>query len=107
MQGIILSAYFYGQIVSPMISGVICRRYGVRIPMTIYVLLSSCLLILTPFAAKYGAWTVVLFRCAQGFFGVRILTIKSYSLKLYYVFDITKPKVIISVEQIKAPSLEL
>jgi MFS family permease len=70
MEGMILSSYFYGQIISPLISGILCRHFGVRGPMALYVSLSSCLLFLTPFIADHGPWAVIIVRSAQGFFGV-------------------------------------
>ncbi|XP_071145544.1 sialin-like [Mytilus edulis] len=78
MEGVILSSYFYGQIISPLISGMLCRHYGVRGPMTVYVFLSSCLLISTPFVAHYGAWGVIIIRSAQGFFGSGCLPMYSH-----------------------------
>ncbi|CAC5421597.1 unnamed protein product [Mytilus coruscus] len=78
MEGVILSSYFYGQIISPLISGMFCRHYGVRGPMTVYVFLSSCLLISTPFVAQYGAWGVIIIRSAQGFFGSGCLPMYSH-----------------------------
>ncbi|KAJ8320340.1 hypothetical protein KUTeg_001927, partial [Tegillarca granosa] len=68
-QGLVLSSYFYGQIISPLISGFVCRKFGVRWPMSIYTLISSVSLMLIPVASEVNVTVVIVLRIIQGFLG--------------------------------------
>ncbi|XP_062566874.1 uncharacterized transporter slc-17.2-like [Saccostrea cucullata] len=68
-QSLILSAYFYGQLVSPFISGHVSLRFGIKWPMAIYMLLSSILLVLTPSVARTSSYLLITIRAIQGFLG--------------------------------------
>ncbi|XP_061196685.1 uncharacterized transporter slc-17.2-like [Saccostrea echinata] len=68
-QSLILSAYFYGQLVSPFISGQVSLRFGIKWPMAIYMLLSTVLLVLTPSIARTSSHLLIGIRAVQGFLG--------------------------------------
>lgn len=69
-QSLVLSSYFYGQLVAPFISGLVTQRFGVKRPMALYMLLSSVLLMATPALARISSSLTIAVRAIQGFLGV-------------------------------------
>lgn len=68
-QSLVLSSYFYGQLVSPFISGLVTQRFGVKRPMALYMMLSSVLLMATPALARKSSSLTIAVRAIQGFLG--------------------------------------
>ncbi|XP_048751858.2 uncharacterized transporter slc-17.2-like [Ostrea edulis] len=68
-QSLVLSAYFYGQLVSPFISGQVSLRFGVRRPMALYMMLSTLLLMITPAVVRVSSYWLIAIRALQGFLG--------------------------------------
>ncbi|XP_078338378.1 putative transporter slc-17.2 [Crassostrea virginica] len=68
-QSLVLSAYFYGQLLAPFISGLVSLRFGVRRPMALYMFLSSILLAATPTVARISPNLTIALRAVQGFLG--------------------------------------
>lgn len=69
-QSLVLSSYFYGQLIAPFISGLVTQRFGVKRPMALYMLLSSVLLMATPELARRSSSLTIAVRAVQGFLGV-------------------------------------
>lgn len=68
-QSLVLSSYFYGQLIAPFISGLVTQRFGVKRPMALYMLLSSVLLMATPELARRSSSLTIAVRAVQGFLG--------------------------------------
>lgn len=69
-QSLILGAYFYGYLVTSLPAGVLAERFGPRNLVGSSLAASALLTALTPLAATYGMWTVVVNRAALGICGV-------------------------------------
>jgi MFS family permease len=69
-QGLILSAYFYGYILTQILSGWLSMKYGPKIVLTIGVLGGSLFTLLTPLAAGLSPYLVIFVRFLIGFFHV-------------------------------------
>ncbi|XP_021706133.1 sialin [Aedes aegypti] len=68
-QSLILGAYFYGYLVTSLPAGVLAERFGPRNLVGSTLAASALLTALTPLAATYGMWTVVVNRAALGICG--------------------------------------
>lgn len=54
MQGVVLSSFFWGNIVSQIPSGLLVQKFGAKHVLLISTLLASAILLLTPLAVDYG-----------------------------------------------------
>lgn len=65
-QSVILGAYFYGYLLTSLPAGVIAERFGPRNVVGFTHAMSAFLTALTPLAASYGLWFIVINRAALG-----------------------------------------
>ncbi|KAF5293592.1 hypothetical protein FQA39_LY03077 [Lamprigera yunnana] len=66
-QSIVLSSFFWGYVLSPILIGQLAKKYGAKWFITIALTIASIFSVLIPFVAQYGSWTVMLCRAIQGF----------------------------------------
>ncbi|XP_055598417.1 sialin-like [Uranotaenia lowii] len=68
-QSIILGAYFYGYLVTSLPGGVLAEKFGGRTVVGLTHAVSALVTALTPLAANYGMWAVVINRALLGICG--------------------------------------
>lgn len=73
-QGLILSSFFWGYVITQMPGGMFADKYGGKATLGLGMLLSSIGTILTPFVARtYGPAALIVLRVIIGLSQVRIL----------------------------------
>ncbi|XP_055920706.1 putative inorganic phosphate cotransporter [Eupeodes corollae] len=58
-RSVILSSFFWGYVVAQFPSGVLAKRFGPKIVLSVATIICCILTVLTPFAAKLGDWQFV------------------------------------------------
>ena len=70
MQGVVLSSYFYGYIITPFFGGFISERLGAKRVLTVAMIMSATLTLLTPLAIRINIYLTVVLRILLGLFSV-------------------------------------
>ncbi|GBO04148.1 Sialin, partial [Araneus ventricosus] len=65
-QSIILGSFFYGYVITQIPGGVIAEKYGAKWLFGIGVFITSVLTLLTPYAAFWGVWPLIIVRAIEG-----------------------------------------
>ncbi|VVC38189.1 Major facilitator superfamily,Major facilitator superfamily domain [Cinara cedri] len=68
LRGIVLSAFSYGYITTQMVGGTLSTKFGGVKLMGCGMLMTACFTVLTPFAARYSVYLVIVFTVAVGVF---------------------------------------
>ncbi|KAK7485770.1 hypothetical protein BaRGS_00022951, partial [Batillaria attramentaria] len=66
MQGVVLSAYFYGFSFTPLAGGVLAERFGGRLVVLVAMTTSAAFTFLTPSAIRLNLYLAVILRCLTG-----------------------------------------
>ncbi|XP_033726727.1 sialin-like [Pecten maximus] len=68
-QGILLSSFFYGYIVTQIPGGFLARTFGGKRVFGYGVLITAILSLVTPVVARVGTWALIIVRAAEGLAG--------------------------------------
>ncbi|GBM03547.1 Sialin [Araneus ventricosus] len=66
LQGLVLGAFFYGYLVTQIPGGVLAEKYGAKWLLGIGILITSVFTLLTPLAARWSVWALVIARVIEG-----------------------------------------
>ncbi|GIY87850.1 hypothetical protein CDAR_537611 [Caerostris darwini] len=66
VQGVVLGAFFYGYVITQVPGGLIAEKYGAKWLFGIGMLLTSLVTLLTPLAARWSVWALVVVRVIEG-----------------------------------------
>ncbi|GIY75444.1 putative inorganic phosphate cotransporter [Caerostris extrusa] len=66
VQGVVLGAFFYGYVITQVPGGLIAEKYGAKWLFGIGMLLTSLFTLLTPLAARWSVWALVVVRVIEG-----------------------------------------
>ncbi|XP_071038096.1 putative inorganic phosphate cotransporter isoform X4 [Parasteatoda tepidariorum] len=69
IQGQVIGSYFYGYILTQLPAGILAEMYGAKWIYGIGILMTSLLTFLTPLAARWNVWALVVLRAAIGLSG--------------------------------------
>lgn len=70
-QGYILSAFFWGYVLTHLPGGLLAERFGGKQTLGLGILCTSVLTVATPFAARAGPWWLIAVRFIEGLGEVR------------------------------------
>ncbi|KAK7486159.1 hypothetical protein BaRGS_00022625 [Batillaria attramentaria] len=67
MQGVVLSSYYYGYILTPFLGGMVAARFGVKRVLTVSMVMSAAFTLLMPVAVRFNIYLTVALRILLGF----------------------------------------
>lgn len=89
-QGYILSAFFWGYVLTHIPGGLLAERFGGKQTLGLGILSTSVLTLLTPLAARAGPWWLITVRFVEGLGEVSALCTRLMITVLSPLFDCAK-----------------